>query len=102
MQTVTIPALEGDVQAIQIDASAWAADNSAVTTATWSIVSGSASVSSTSVASSVASALITTSAIGPSLIKCSLTDGTHTKVVYVKVRASKPFASITDDYGLCA
>lgn len=99
-QEYELLAMEGDDQAVNFDFSPWAGDNGAVSSVTWSVESGQAAVDGEALASSVASARITTSQTGKSLIKISATDGTHTKVVFLKVHCKEPYTSAIDtDYG---
>lgn len=84
-----------------IDFAVWAEDNSAVSTAEWEVVSGSAAVSGDSVSSNVASALITFTATGTSLIKIKATgSGGEITVVYLAISATEPTIKLsTSDYG---
>lgn len=98
-KSFTLTASEGDAQTVRLDFSAWAEDNAALTSVTWSVSSGNASVSGQALASSVASALITTASLGDSTIKVTATDGTRTKVVYLRVKAEAVEAGRVYDYG---
>lgn len=94
-----LTASEGDAQTVRLDFSAWAEDNAALTSVTWAVSSGNATVSGTSLTDSVAQALITTASLGDSTIKVSATDGTTTKVAYLRVKAEAVEAGRVYDYG---
>lgn len=93
---------KGDARQHSFDFGPWADDNGTVTTATWTVESGQATISGKTLASNVASAIITTPEADNGMITLSVTDGTHTKVVYIRYRCKDPQAVITDDYGLCS
>ena len=93
-------AMKGDDQAVSFDFSSWAEDSGDLTTATWTTESGSASSDGQALSSNIVSARITTAEAGSSQIKLSVTDGTHTKNVYLKVVAKDPNVVLTSDYGL--
>ena len=91
----------GDVKAHSIDFSPWAEDNGTVTAVTWTVESGEGSIGGEALSSNVASIRLTTSEAGMSMIKASATEGTHTEVVYIKIRCRDPHAlSAVPDYGL--
>jgi hypothetical protein len=90
--------MKGDVRSISIDFSIWAADNSAVTSVTWTTESGQAAVSSSSVTSSIETATITTSQAGNSLLKAVATNGTKSIAVYLPVTAQDPDLIPATDY----
>ncbi len=89
-QRLDVLAMEGDDQTIEIDFSAWAEDNAEVTSATWSLLQGNASIDGQDLSDNVASARITTNTEGKSLIKLSATTGTVTKTVYLRIVAKDP------------
>jgi len=91
---------KGDIKALSVDFSSWADDNAAVTSATWSVESGQASIGTEALASNIASCLVTTSESGWSMIKLTVTDGTHTQAIYIKCRAKDPQTVTSDDYGM--
>lgn len=91
-------AFEGQAQVVQFELGAWEDVNGTVTSATWTLKSGSAGISGESLSSSVASALITTSQSGRSMIKVELTAGSNTEVVHFEVFAKDPEV-VTEDYG---
>lgn len=92
--------MKGDIQTLTVDFSVWAADNSAVTTVTWTTESGQAAISSASVTSSVATATLTTSQSGTSMLKAVATNGTQSIAVYLKVVTKDPQTYDVSDYGL--
>ena len=92
---------KGDVKALSVDFSPWADDNSAVTTATWTVESGQATISAQSLSANIAIALVTTSTAGSSMIKILATDGTRSEAVYIKVKCKDPHTVTSDDYGFC-
>lgn len=77
----------------------WADVNGAVTTVTWTVRSGTATVSGTALASSVATGVVTFGSEGGSLIQIKATNGTETCIAYLDVLARDP-NSATDDNGL--
>lgn len=81
---------KGQSELIRFDWSAWAEDNGTLTTATWVLESGSASIAGESLTSNVGQAQITTAETGTSLIKVTATDGTDIDVQYLEVRAFEP------------
>ena len=100
-QIRSLLAMKGDDQAVQLDFSPWAEDNSNVSSATWEVEYGDAAVDGESLSSNVASARITTSDSGRSLIKVTATDGTHSKVTYLLVHAKDPsITTYASDYGM--
>lgn len=101
LQPRQITQYKGDVQSHTVDFSSWAEDNSDVTDVTWTVESGQASIIGESLASNVATINLTTSESGHSMIKATATDGTNTKVVYIRIRCRDPQAySEIPDYGL--
>lgn len=90
----------GDAKTYELDFSAWAEDNHAVTSATWTVKAGSASVSGQSLTSNVATALITTEDSGGSLIEIKAETGTETCMVYIDFLTKDPNISGSDAYGL--
>ena len=89
---------KGSVRKLTVDYSSWADDNGNATSATWTVESGNATISSETLSNNVASALITTSEHGWSMITVSVTDGTHTNVIYIEVLAKDPRANLISDY----
>ena len=92
---------KGDVKSLSVDFNPWADDNGTVTSVTWSVESGNATIGTEALSSNVASSIITTSESGNSMIKLVATDGTHSEAVYIKVLTKDPQSiySVTTDYG---
>lgn len=82
---------KGGVETYTFDASAWAEDNNTITTATWSVEKGNATISGQALASNVASAQVSFPEAGGSLIKLLLDTGTELFVVHVDVIARNIF-----------
>lgn len=91
--------MKNEADTIRFDFSAWAEDNAALTTVTWSVEAGDAAVSGSALSSSVASSLVTVSNPGRSLIKLTATDGTRTKIVFLDILCKDPNQRAQDDYG---
>ena len=92
---------KGDVKALSVDFSSWADDNGTLTSATWTTESGQASIGTETLSNNIASCLVTTSESGWSMIKLSVTDGTHTEAIYIKCMCKDPQAiTAIPDYGL--
>jgi hypothetical protein len=90
---------EGQTETVQWDLSPWEADNSAVSSVSYEVKNGSASVSNESLSSSVASFTVTTSQSGKSLIKITLTtSGNEVGILHLEVYSRDPQV-ITEDYG---
>jgi len=86
IQRRNLLAFKGEGQKIQYDFAPWEAENGTVTTVTWSIISGQASISSETLASSKASAIVTTTEPGRSIIEIkALTDEGLTMVTNLRV-----------------
>ena len=90
--------MKGDARTVTVNCAPWSDDNSAVTTATWSVESGQATISSESLASNVATAIITTATEGTSMLKLKITDGTNTKSIYIRSVCKDPKAEPISDY----
>jgi len=88
----------GDIKKHTVDFNMWVDDNAAVTGVTWTVESGSASITSESLSSNVATIVLTTDQSSISMLKAVATDGTHSESVYIRVRAKDPQAEIEDDY----
>lgn len=80
-----------EVLSYSFDFSPWAADHSTLTSATWSVKSGSANITNTTLSDNVASANIKVAEGEGALIRVSATDGTNTKVAFLDIKASDPF-----------
>lgn len=90
----------GDKLSYSVDFKAWAEQNAAVTTVTWTVESGNASVSGQSVSSSVATATIDFADAGRSLISVrGETAGGLKKTMWLDFMAADE-ENPTDDYGL--
>lgn len=83
------------------DFSPWAEENGTITTVTWTVKSGQATVSGTGLTNNVATGVITFSQAGGSLIQIKATNGTETYVAHLDVLAKDPQRG-TDDYGVCS
>lgn len=82
---------EGQTDTVQFDLSPWEADNGTVSSVSWEVKSGSASIANESLSSSIASATITTSSSGKSLVKVTLTtSGNNVGILYAEIFARDP------------
>lgn len=91
-----------DVMQHAFDCAAWEGDNAAITSATWTVESGNASISNQAVASGLVTADITFAASGKVLISILLnTAGAAKKKLWLEVRV-KDLQYETDDYGICS
>jgi len=82
----------------RFDFSQWAAVNGAITSVTWTVKSGNATISSEALSSNVASALITMPQAGNNLIQVKATTGTDSVIAYLELTVKDPQAG-TDAYG---
>lgn len=94
-QVIPILTEEGSAKLVTLDFKVWADDNSALTSATWAVESGSATISGQALSSSVASAKITTTSAGKSRIKVTASNATYTKVIRLSITAK---GTETSDY----
>ena len=83
------------------DFSPWAEDNNTVTTATWTLEAGQATISGEALSSNVATALVTFSQSGGALIKLVASSSSEIYVTWLDVLAKDPKALTHRDYGLC-
>ena len=83
----------------KFDLSAWAEENSTVSSATWTVEAGTATVSGESLATNVASALVSFTGTGGALIKVVCDTGTEQRVVWLDAHVTDP-ETVTLDYGL--
>ena len=90
---------KGAAIAYSFDFSPWSEDNSAITTATWTIKSGQAAITNETLSSNVASALITLDEIGSTLIEVKADTGTEIYVTFLDILA-RDQNRIVNDYGL--
>ena len=88
----------GDARKHTFDFNSWADDNGTVTTATWTVESGQATITGKTLTSNVASGIITTTYADSGMIKLSVTDGTHTKVVFIRYVCKDPQSPEANDY----
>ena len=91
--------IEGAIEPISVDFSPWADDSGAITSATWSVVGGNASISGQSLASNVATAIVTTADVGDSTIEVKGINATYTKPIRIRILAKDPGANPVYDYG---
>lgn len=91
---------KGETETIKFDLKPIEEDFGAISTVTWTLKAGTASIASETLSSSVASALITTSEVGNSRIEVSFSDGTETTVRTLFIQAREPKAASGMDYGL--
>lgn len=91
----------GDVVKYELDATGWQEDNSTITSAVWTVESGSASISNDAVASGVASALVTFSQAGKVLLSVLLNTSSHKKKIWLEINV-KDRQLLADDYGFGA
>ena len=88
-----------DAITYEFDFTAWQEDNNTITSATWTVETGNASVSNESLSSGVASALLTFSESGYSLISILVDTGTEKKKVWLET-STKDMKYEPYDYGL--
>ena len=89
---------KGSVVTYQFDFSQWAEENNTVSTVTWSVESGSATIAGQALSSNVASAQVTLPAVGGNLIKVVADTGTEKYVTFLEILA-KDLDEPLDDYG---
>jgi len=87
-----------DIKKHSVDFSMWVDDNATVTSVTWTVESGSASISNESLTSNKSTITVTTTESGFSMLKAVATDGTHSEAVYIRLRARDPQEFPIDDY----
>ena len=93
---------KGDIKKHTFDFSSWVDDNGTVTSVTWTVESGQVTITSEALASNVNTLVLTTNEPGTSMIKGIATDGTHSEVIYVRIKTKDPQALwVIPDYGLC-
>lgn len=88
-------AVKGEAVSVSVDFSAWAEDNGAITSATWTVKNGNATVSGQALASNVASAVVTTANAGWSLIEVKGAGATHTKIFNIRILARDPYVPVS-------
>ena len=89
---------KGGIAVYKFDASSWAEEYGAITSAAWTVESGQAAVANEALASGVASAKVTFAEAGRSLIQVKLDTGTELVVVHLSVMAKDPWVA-SEDYG---
>lgn len=95
-------AFKDGVKTYSFDFKPWAEENHDVTTVTWTVKSGQATVSGEALTSNVATALVTFSQAGRSLIQIkAATASNETFIAHLDILAKDPQA-IVNDYGLCS
>lgn len=92
-------AFKDGVDTYEFDFSPWVDDNHTVTTVTWTVKAGSATITGQALTSNVASAQITFPNEGGSLIQIKATTGTETFIAYLDVLAKDPNSAVSD-YGM--
>jgi hypothetical protein len=90
--------IKGAVEPIAFDFSPWAEDQGNVTSATWSVIVGKATLSSKALSSNVASAVLSTPEPGETVIQILGIGATHTKPVRIRVYTRDESTPISD-YG---
>jgi len=83
----------------QFDFNPWSEDNNAITSVTWTIKSGQATITNEVLSSNVASSLITLNEIGGALIEVTADTGTQIYVTFLDILA-RDQQRIVRDYGL--
>lgn len=92
---------KGDANTYEFDFTAWQEDNSTITSVTWTVVSGSVSITNETLSSGVASALITFNNEGRALVSVLAETATEKKKVWLETYA-KDMRISSDDYGFTA
>lgn len=80
----------------------WQEDNAAITSVTWVVEYGGASISNEALASGIVSALVTFSQSGKVLISILLNTATTKKKLWLEIFVKDKPQYINDDYGLSA
>lgn len=92
---------KGDAETYEIDFTAWQEDNTTISSVTWTVESGSVSISGQTLTSGVASALLTFSHEGKQLVTVLADTGTEKKKIWLEIYATD--RTIYDgDYGMVA
>ena len=81
---------KGDVKTLTINYGPWADDNANVTTVTWSVEKGQASIVSNSLTDNEARVTISTHESGNSIIRATATDGTNTNIFFIRIKTKDP------------
>lgn len=93
---VNLRVFKSETHPVSVDFSPLADENGNFTSATWTVESGTASVSGAAFFSNVATANVSFSDEGTSLIKISATNGTLTKNFFLKIKANSPDFEVMD------
>ena len=88
----------GSARTYTIDLSPWAEENNNITSANWTVIKGTASVTNKTLSNNVVSALITFNNAETNLIKIELDTGTQKKIVWLTVRVYNPEDNYVRDY----
>jgi hypothetical protein len=87
---------KGAAKTYSFDFSPWAEDNHDVTTATWEVITGTATVSGTTLVSNLAAALVTFPSEGGQLLKLTSTTSAEKYVAYLDILVKDPQAAVED------
>ena len=88
--------MDGQTETVKFNVAPWEGDNGTVTSVTWALVSGNATISNEALASSVASARVSGSSAGKSLVKLTLTTTGNVGIVYFEVYVRDPQVVVGD------
>ena len=91
---------KNDAVTYSFDFRPWQEDNHTITSVTWTLEAGNASLGTPSTTSGVSTCLVTFSNAGKSLISVKATTSTEVKKVFLAVLAKDELLAATDDYGL--
>ena len=90
---------EGDASTYSIDFRPWQSDNSTITSVTWTVETGTATISNTALSSGIATALITFTQDGLCVISALATTASEKKKVWIEVNV-RDLKYPADDYGM--
>ena len=88
---------KGDVVAYRFDFTPWQDDNDTITSVTWTLESGQASISGETLISGVADALVSFPQQGRSVISVLATTATAAKKVFISIEARDEALEYTED-----
>ena len=88
----------GDIATYEFDCTPWQDDNSTITGATWTVESGSASISGQAVSSGIVSAQVSFTQAERVLISILLTTATEKKKLWLEI-ICRDYQLPIDDYG---
>lgn len=91
----------GDVVKYEFDCTAWQDDNDTITSVTWALESGQASIASQALSSGLVSGIVTLSQSGKALISLLLNTATRKKKIWLEIGV-KDLEMPADDYGFTA